>query len=269
VVLNLLAWLLGLHFNPVLVFAIVAALVAAPFFLAALIDQTLGTRLRPEGLTYRCTYAILRKGSWLGLGSSHNLIMKVVSSNDGPKRMHAVLFGIMMLALGSVAMSMVAMRKPEWVGNYGLFPKSEALQLSASHYADQRTPARAGTPPYIQSNVISGPYLELTVPYDPLRVEPAMQRCTQAHTQDTQASALLMCLTALHRVTLDGKPLPNLRYDISADAPTGRPALLAMLDVRALANGRHVLTVARPPRSDKAPDPKSPDPGHYRIVFWR
>jgi len=80
-----------------------------------------------------------------------------------------------------------------------------------------------------------------------------------------QAEARLGCLSALHPVSLDGKPLPGLRYEIASDPRADRPALLAMIDVRALAPGRHELQVARPPRSGKEEeDGLSFD----RIPFW-
>ena len=60
-----------------------------------------------------------------------------------------------------------------------------------------------------------------------------------------RADALMRCLGELYAVTLDGKPLANLRYDAGSDPHTNRPALVAMIDVRALAPGRHELRVAR------------------------
>jgi hypothetical protein len=57
-----------------------------------------------------------------------------------------------------------------------------------------------------------------------------------------------------------------LRYDIASDPRTDRPALVAMVDVRALAPGRHELQVARA----AAPDDKRPGASApYRIPFWR
>ena len=88
-------------------------------------------------------------------------------------------------------------------------------------------------------------------------------------TGDALAMARLACLQALHAVTLDGAPLVNLHYEIASDPRTDRPALLAMIDVRSLAKGRHELHVARPPRGGRASDPDNPEPGFHRIVFWR
>ena len=65
------------------------------------------------------------------------------------------------------------------------------------------------------------------------------------------------------------KRLPGLRYEIASDPRTDRPALLAMIDVRNLAPGRHDLRIARPPRGDRRPDNDNPDPGFDAIAFWR
>ena len=80
-------------------------------------------------------------------------------------------------------------------------------------------------------------------------------------------AATLDCLQQLHPVSLDGKPVAMLQYDLSSDPRTDRPALLAMIDVRSLAPGRHELLVARPPVTEK--QEASGDDTPYRIPFWR
>ena len=69
-------------------------------------------------------------------------------------------------------------------------------------------------------------------------------------------------------MTLDGKPVADLRYEIASDPRTGRPSLLAMIDVRTLAKGRHELRVTHPHRANRKPDKDKPDPGFHRIAFW-
>jgi hypothetical protein len=65
------------------------------------------------------------------------------------------------------------------------------------------------------------------------------------------AAARLACLQGLHPVTLNGKSLQGLHYEIASDPRTDRPALLAMIDVQSLAPGRHELRIGRPPRGDR------------------
>ena len=115
--------------------------------------------------------------------------------------------------------------------------------------------------------MVIGPYLRLTVPYDPRRDSAAMRNCAiPAGTDDAKAAARLDCLQSLHGVTLDGKPLPGLRYELGSDPRTDRPALVAMIDVRELPRGRHELQIAYPPKDGKA---GRIEPDFDRIPFWR
>ena len=79
------------------------------------------------------------------------------------------------------------------------------------------------------------------------------------------ALTMLRCLAALHPVTLDGIPLAHLHYDAGSDAQTDRPALVAMIDVRSLAPGRHELAIAG--SSPAGGDTASAAP--WIIPFWR
>jgi hypothetical protein len=109
----------------------------------------------------------------------------------------------------------------------------------------------------------------LTVPYQPARDAAAMQQscpdATAVEDADARAGALLRCLAALHPVTLDGIPLAHLRYGAGSDAQTDRPALVAMIDVRSLAPGRHELAIAS--SSPEGGDTASAAP--WIIPFWR
>jgi len=65
-------------------------------------------------------------------------------------------------------------------------------------------------------------------------------------------------------VTLDGKPIAPV-FDIGEDARTNRPALVAMIDVRQLPRGRHVLGITLPRTARDDAD----DPAADFIPFWR
>ena len=258
--------------DPLKMMMVVFAVFMAPFLAAATIDQGLAGRLRPGGSVHRATHAVLSFYTRIGMGRRSNRIIALLTSNGGERRMLALVFGAMIAAIVGVSIAFTAMRSSSVVGSYGLFPDIPALRIDSAHYDDQRNPARDDALPFVQSSVVTGPYLELVVPFRPSRAGEAMrQTCTQMKglTGDALAMARLTCLHQLHAVTLDGMPLANLRYEIASDPRTDRPALLAMIDVRSLAKGRHELRVARPPRGNRAPDPDSPDPGFHRIVFWR
>ncbi|MFT4179634.1 MAG: hypothetical protein QM612_09270, partial [Thermomonas sp.] len=268
--LNLLASLLGIEFKPLELFAVLFVLAILPFLTAIVIDRTYGTRLQPGSRVHRMVESVFRWSARVGMGINSNAIMSVLTTNDDKQRMLTLTYGIMFLSLCGVGASFALIQKPDVIGNYGLFPDNDNARIMPAHYDDQRNPARDGNTPYVQGMVVTGPYLRLVVPYNPRRNNPAMRTCkTPAPTLEAKhADALLACVGALHAVTLDGKPQTGIRYEISSDARTDRPALLAMIDVRALPPGRHELHVARPPvESHKWKD--SPDPGFDRIVFWR
>lgn len=258
--------------DPFKMMMLVFAVVMIPFLGATSIDQGFAGRLRPGGPVHRATHAVLRFYTRIGMGRRNNRILALLTSNGGERRMLALVFGAMIAAIVGVLVAFAAMRASGLVGSYGLFPDIPALRIDPAHYDDQRNPARDDALPFVQSSVVTGPFLQLVVPYRPNRAGEAMRKtCTQAKglTGDGLAMARLACLHQLHAVTLDGMPLADLHYEIASDPRTDRPALLAMIDVRSLAKGRHELRVARPPRGNRAPDPDNPDPGFHRIVFWR
>ena len=268
---NLAAAAFGWKVNVMVLFATIFALLFLPVLAAMLLDRQLGARLPRDAWLRRAIVATLRLGSRLGMGVGRNPILSILSSNGGQRQAMLLFNGAVILAMVTATTSLVGIQRPEWIGNYGLFPASDALDVETDSYDDQRDPQAGRAQPYIPGMVVRGPYLKLVVPYVPRRVEALMQQCPiPASTDDeARAAALLACLGRLHAVSLDGRPLPGLRYDASNDPRTDRPALLAMIDVRDLAPGRHELRIARPPYSDRRARKHRPDPGHDRIVFWR
>lgn len=260
----------GLRFDPFIAMAAIFGTTMLPFVAAILLDQAIGARLSPAGLAHRTIAAILRFYSRAGMGRNNNRIIAMLASNGGERRVMGLVIGVMVAAITGVSTTYVAMRSSDAIGSYRHFPDSQAARIDPAHYDDQRDPARDGTRPYVQSAVVAGPYLRLVVPYRPDRDEPAMRaQCPQPPVTGGEALAAvrLACLQAMRGVDLDGKPLADLRYEIASDPRTDRPALLAMIDVRALAPGRHELRIARPLRADRKQD--DDDPGFDVIPFWR
>lgn len=269
---NLLAQAFNWPIDPLKVMLGVFCLLMVPFVTVAMIDQLRGDRLQASGTAHRVIAATLRFYTRIGMGRRNSHVVALLTSNGGERRMMAVVVGIMVAALLGVGAAYAAMGRSSAIGSYALFPDSGLRQLRSEHYDDQRNPARDPALPFVQSAVISGPYLKLVVPYRPNRDEPAMRKyCAQANGLEGEAlaAARLACLQGLHPVTLDGKSLPGLQYEIASDPRTDRPALLAMIDVRNLAPGRHELRIGRPPRGDRKPDRDNPDPGFDTIPFWR
>jgi hypothetical protein len=258
--------------DPGIVFPCMALLVL-PFVVAQLADRRLGDRLHPGSVGHRLVHGLIRAYSRVGMGVANNPVMAILASHGGQRRTILTTMMTMLLVLGAVGTSYMAMRTPDAFGSFAMFPairSGDPGKVDAIHYDDQRNPARDPPAPHIQGMVVTGPYLRLTVPYEPIRDDPAMRRsCRQLPTvtETRQPALALACLHALHAVQLDGRRLDALRYEIASDPGTGRPALLAMIDVRDLAPGRHELQVARPPRDrgSRKPDRDAP---YWRIPFW-
>ncbi|CAM5559248.1 hypothetical protein [Rhodanobacter lindaniclasticus] len=110
------------------------------------------------------------------------------------------------------------------------------------------------------------------MPYQPGRDNGALQRdCAPALAlaeANARAEGTLACLTRLHAVSLDGQPIADLRYESGSDARAGRPALVTMIDLRALAPGRHELRVMRSPAMPDSAQRRDRT-NEYVIPFWR
>ena len=251
---------------------VACAVLILPLVLINVLDRRLGARLREGNPLRRALAAGFNLYARLGFANRGG-ILGVLSSHHGRWRVQAVAMGALMVCLLGAIFGQLAMRNPERFGSYAWFPRfdsASASVLAAAHYDDQRDPLRSPAVPFIRSAEVDGNYIRLTVPFRPGDDIPAMQReCTAvAKIEDTdgRAAAALRCLAARHPVTLDGKPLAGLHYDAGSDARTDRPALVAMIDVRALAPGRHEIAVARAPGRDEG-TPKSSDA--WIIPCWR
>lgn len=247
------------------------AIALGPSLLISLLDRRWGAQLRDGNPLRRMIAAGYNLYARFGFANKGG-VLGVLSSHHGRWRVQVIAMVAIVVCLFGAMFGQLALRSPERFGSYGWFPrfdKNAANVVDAAYYDDQRDPLRSRLSPFIQSAEIDGNYIRLTVPYQPNRDVAAMQRTCPAAAEieddDARADTMLRCLAALHPVTLDGKSLPDLRYDAGSDAQAERPALVAMIDVRALAAGRHELAIAKALSADG--DPVSPAP--WIIPFWR
>lgn len=262
----------GGHVDATAAMLVIFTIVMAPFLALVLLDRQKGAQWPTDSWMHRATRACLRGYSRIGFSRTGNPIMALLASHGGDRKAIALTTSVMFVALICAGLSLAMLKRPDLLGSYAMFPQSRTRQVEPAHYDDQRNPSRDPAMPFVQSSVIVGPYLKLVVPYRPRLDEPAMHRtCPHAKAlpEQQRSGALLACLQALRNVTLDGAHQPGLRYEIASDPRTDRPALLAMIDVRSLARGRHELRISRPPRTDRKADKDDPDPGYDLIPFWK
>ena len=264
--------LTGLEIDIGNVFTASVMLAVLPAVLAGQFDRHFGARLRRGGMPRRLLARLLTTYSRLGLMSrSSNPVFSLISSQGGERRAIFVTTATIAITILAVMISTRSMQSPLRFGDYGVFPvfADGSATIDSAHYDDQREPGRDHAGAYIQSAIATGPYLRLTVPYRPDEDGTVLRNAcpaAQSGKPAARAVAALDCLRRLHAARLDGAPLPDLQYDTGTDPRTDRPALVAMIDIRRLAPGRHVLEVAQPPLAKgESANANVPD----RITFWR
>lgn len=256
----------GVPPQPEILFAAVACIVV-PFALLQVIDRRYGDRMPEDGIPSRILRAVLRAYAAVGFGSARNVVFALLASNGGRRRLVLATGTTLFVATAAVSIAYFEMREPGIAGSYAAFPADGNLfpvGVGTEHYADRRNAARDGEVPFIPSPESRGPYLEVMVPFRPALDEPAMQReCRDIRglAGVRRISAELACLSRIHALRIDGRPV-DLAFETSSDPATDRPALLAMVDVRHLGPGRHELRTARL-------DAHEDEPKDYVIPFWR
>lgn len=246
-------------------------IVILPFGLALSLDKRLDRRLAADGALARILSGVLRGYTRIGFGYNASPGMLIISSNQKHRLSPAISAACLFLLFAVTLLQVDANQEPFSIGNYGLLPKlrrDAGDSLDAVHYDDQRDSQHPTTTPYIQSQIVADPYLRLTIPIDPSVHNPALRQHCAAVSHASSDEALqrhevLACLAALHPLQLDSRAVNGTRYDLGADPKARRPALVAMIDVRGLANGRHELRIGRPADADG--EPQEPDV----IAFWR
>ncbi len=268
---NALIWVTGWEDDfgqfPLLVIALIFMVI----FVVTNLDRRYGARWVKGGLMYRVSSVTYRLISRVGMGRSNNRIMALLSSNTDNWVMLMVPILVIGGAITGVMLAYSGMRDVTKLGGYDLFPEATGVAVDAANYTDSRDPSRDPAVPFVQSMVVTGPYLKLILPYEPRRDGPALRgNCpASAKTGTERAAGLVNCLQALHPVALDGKLADNLHYEVASDPRTDRPALLAMIDIRSLSPGRHELRVGRAPAPGDETQTKNRDTRESVIPFWR
>lgn len=263
----------GVRIHTQILLTAILVLFFVPALVAMTLDRKLAHRMRKDGIVRRLIHAILAAYTRVGMVQGYTT-RRLLESHVGSHRFQLLnVAAVLPVFIFAIVIS-ATWNTPFRFGSYTLFPHfadQPSRAVESMHYDDQRDPLRDPAVAYIQGEVITGPYLKLVVPYLPSRDDAALRNhcpaARAARDDAARAGARLDCLAALHRVSLDGKPLPALRYDIASDPHTDRPALQAMIDVRALPPGRDDLRVAR------TPPPGRPRHRHdgkaWTIAFWR
>lgn len=146
--------------------------------------------------------------------------------------------------------------------------------LRSTHYLDRQRPGEVYNGPNLPSEVITGPYAELHIPYVPEWHDAVLARCTPKGRTDWRGDlaasrAVLDCVAATQPIRLDGRPI-DAPWWWSEDARHDRQGFQVMIDVRALRTGPFLLEIEQPESIKRLDDDAEGDDDlPWRIPFWR
>ncbi len=150
------------------------------------------------------------------------------------------------------------------------FPEKEAshLRFRADYYDDLREERSLVTTPSLPSPYIGNGYLELFIPYMPIRDDERIKNFCPGFSSGkktrlgtdviiintgkeppvdyrAKADSSFLCLTGIYRVTVDDSLFQAIDYDLYAHPNQEEKGLRAILDVAFLNRGRHELLVEK------------------------
>ena len=263
------------------VFIALAALTALVPAATSVIDRRFGNRLGPKSrriLTRMVIFAY--RSTAQGIMSP---IFVPLLTNVGRKKILAIfyfsLFGILVFVIAE----RLARTDRLSVNGYDYFGASDRFGLDYRFYENQRERDDVFPRlPSIQSDIITGSYVKLFIPYSPRRhnafiakacpsLRPIQGRGVQLGADpvlaDSVAAPVLDCLARIHAVTLDGAPRADVQFRFYEHPTTGIKGIITYIPADSLARGQHVITVRQPPPEEVTGS--TPAPGPWVIPFWR
>jgi hypothetical protein len=266
--------------------AAAAALLTVPPVVAALVDKRFGARLDPGGRPRRLLRGALGVSYRTQLAGMLAPVLFTISSNGRRRTTYLLFYGVLLGSVYLVLAELLARRGGLAVNGADFFSeRSEGNAVDYAHYESHWTnDAVNDAAPSIQADLVRDPYVRLFIPYQPPRHNPAVAaRCPGVRPLETPATRLslrnrrpplsdaaaraaLGCLAAIHAVTLNGAPLPALRFRFATHPRTGVSGIVAYIPTAALPRGENVLTVMPPPRRPGSTIRRALEPDI--IPFW-
>lgn len=260
-------------------FALVVGSVPA---VAITLERLLGDRLRPGGAAERFIRASLAGYYRLSGGVLYAPIQFTLFSRI-PKRVVWPAAAAGFLTLFAVVVGGEAFRRGDaaYSADPTLPTRGGARSVAVDHFADTRDPA--SWLPYIQSDIVEGPYVRLTVPLVPVQYTSRLHAAcpdlvplgelglvtadaTEPPPAPEQEEELLRCFGEVWSVGLDGADL-TVAWDFQWTVRRGPSALLTYIPTAELPPGPHVLRIERAPRPPDDDDDEEGRPAVYLIRF--
>lgn len=215
-------------------------------------------------------YRVLHR---LGPNRFHLPIFFTLSSAKVSRRKLTLLqIGFLYTLIGVFILGLFLDRGILRLDSYAYYPdRTGAWGMSSTHYDSLRPAERPATLPALSSDIASGPFLRLFLPYDsrednerivalcpdvePLHAE-GLRMSGRKPPADDRIEAALACLDTVYRLTLDGEVLEDLDWVFYTHPVGDIPGWLTYLSTADLAPGKHLLVVEHVelPREDGAPE---------------
>jgi len=262
-----------------LTFAALTALIPAT---TAFVDRRFGARLSPNAqrLLRRMVVFTYR-------GTAQNVTSPIfipLLTNVGRKKIMAIFYTSLFGILFVVIAERFARQDQLSINSYDYFALSASHGVDYRFYENQRS-AEDVYPrlPSIQSDIVTGSYVKLFIPYNPRRhnvimarscpnLRPVQARGLQIGPDpappDSLAIPALECLARIHNVTLDGAPRTDLKFSFYEHPGSGIKGIIAYIPADSLTRGQHLITV-KPVPSPDADASAAPPPAPWVIPFWR
>lgn len=273
----------GEHFDTVL--HVLLVLLVAPITVAGLVDKAFGERLEGSRAG-RALRRVVEVNYNVFLYGVYTPISLVLFSNV-PKRAIYPAFALSIaLPLLLLLVGMLARVGALAGDGYRFLPDGGDHGVDYAHYESQR-PADEIHPrePTIQSDMIREPFVRLFVPYVPDRhneliethcpgVEPLhadgvrLVSANAPRPDPATVDAAVACMARLQPVSLNGRPVAELRPRLYRHPRHGLRGLVAYLPTAALPAGENVLEVAGLPLTRRQRERGRPEPAPHRIPFW-
>ncbi len=260
--------------------------------LPMVIDKYLLPRLAEGTWLRRPTLFLLRISFGISLHRMQQPLNSLITTNFGGKRGAWVLIAVIYSVLGLATFDTYArLDRFQGVRGDALAETERDFGLLPTHYARYRKGSMAASvSPYIDSEIVRGPYLRLSLPYQARQHDALLaERCPtqeiesnegadaeqRAEAQRAAWQARVTCFGQLFRIQLNGATQPNLEFHRMQGGEGILDGVVTFIDVRGLREGRHTLRLEHLDSSlvKTADDggqamPAETKPAHL-IEFWR
>ncbi|MCU0649763.1 MAG: hypothetical protein MUF00_17365, partial [Gemmatimonadaceae bacterium] len=271
----------GVDVSIVWLFSVLGALVLIPLIIASAVDKRIGATLAPDSTAARAIEAVARVVAVVGLSRLMGPMLLVFTSRMGQVRgIVGILLGV--YAVFGIVMAQVFISLGVWSPDgYRFLAQEGRSVLTPSHYRDQRTGNGIyETTPFLPSEVVSGSWVRLFVPYRIEHFDAAAERAcptavAEAALADTARAragrdSVVACLGRVLDVRLDDQPLQTPTWMVATDVESGLRGLVTYVPIATQAEGPHRVSLVRLPRkSDRAKAGATPPVLMRReIPFW-